>query len=139
MAEHDKLADTTKENRAAEKSWAAEKSQDTEESRATEEDQANPKLQLDQKWSRKEYCQQLECWAGTPRPGRLVYQTATRRRTSATRALGKTFKNHWAIGLRGMANQQPTHTIDLKPNGAASLRQPGSQRGKQSEDHMKVY
>ena len=53
----------TKENRAAEESQAAEKSWDTK-----EEDRANPKLQLDQKWSREEYCQQPEHWAGTLRP-----------------------------------------------------------------------
>ena len=149
MAGHNKLADITKENQAAEESRATEKSWDTEESQATKEDWADPKLQLDQNQSREEYCQQPEHWAGTPRstsqeqsreeyyqqpehwagtprPGRPVYQTATRRRTSVTRALGKTFKNHWAIGLKGMANQQPTHAIDFKPNGAALLRQLGS-------------
>ena len=162
MAGRNKLADTTKENRAAEESWAAEKSWDTEESWPAEEDWADPKLQLDQKWSREEYCQQPECWAetprptsqkqsreeycqqpehwaGTPRPGRPVYWTATRRRMSVTRALGETFKNRRAISLRGMANQQPTHVINLKPNRAALLGQPGSQREKQSKGHMKVY
>ena len=124
---HNKLADTTKENQATKESWAAE------------EDQVDPKLQLDQKQSREEYCQQPEHWAGTPRPSRPAYRTATRRRTLATRALGKTFKNCQAIGLRGMANQQPTYAIDLKPNGAASLGQPGSQREEQSKGHMKVY
>ena len=139
MAGCNKLADTTKENWATEESQATEKSWDTEESWATEEDQADPKLQLDQKQSREEYCQQPEHWAGTPRPGRPVYWTATRRRTSVTRTLGKTFENHRAIGLRGMANQQPTHVINLKLNGAALLGQPGSQREEQSKGHMKIY
>ena len=62
MAGHGKLASTTKENRAAEESRAAEKSRNTE-----EEDWADPKLQLDQKQSREEYCQQPEHWAGTPK------------------------------------------------------------------------
>ena len=132
-----------------------------EKSQATEEDRADPKLQPDQKqsreeyyqqpehWagiprqtsqkqSREEYCQQPECWVGTPRPVRLVYWIATRRRMLVTRASGKTFENCQAIGLRGMANQQPTHTINLKPNGAASLGQPRSQREGQGEGHMKV-